>query len=76
MLKYIHTQIKQKVTNMSLYEYLQLQPIDPQEDGTVSELDQYEQDDTIDLTQDEDGEELMRRFDEWNNDMHSDDSDR
>lgn len=55
---------------MSLYEYLELQPIDSQEDGTVSALDQYKKDDYIDLSQDEDGEELMRRFDMMNRDMH------
>lgn len=55
---------------MSLFEYLQLQPIDPQEDGTVSELDQYEEDEVIDLTQDEDGEELVRKFEQMSKDFH------
>ena len=44
---------------MSLFQYLQLQPIDPQDDGSVSELDEYEQDEVIDLTQDEDGATLL-----------------
>ena len=48
---------------MSLFQYLQLQPIDPQDDGTVSDLDYYEQDDTIDLTRDADGEELVENLD-------------
>ncbi len=48
---------------MSLFQYLQLQPIDPQDDGTVSDLDYYEQDDTIDLTRDADGEELVEKLD-------------
>lgn len=61
---------------MSLFEYLELQPIDPQEDGTISELDQFAEDETIDLSRDEDGEDLMRRFDEWNRDLHETDSDR
>jgi len=55
---------------MSLFEYLQLQPVEPTEDGTISELDQYAEDEIIDLSHDEDGEELMRRFDEWNSDLH------
>lgn len=61
---------------MSLFEYLELQPIDPQEDGTISELDRFAEDETIDLSRDEDGEDLMRRFDEWNRDLHETDSDR
>lgn len=56
---------------MSLFQYLQLQPIDPQDDGSVSDLDQYEQDEVIDLTQDEDGEELVREWEEITNDLHS-----
>lgn len=56
---------------MSLYEYLELQPIDPQEDGTISDFDQFQEDETIDLTQDEDGETLMREWEEISNDMHS-----
>lgn len=34
---------------MSLYEFLQLQPVEPQADGTVSDLDIYRTDDEIDL---------------------------
>lgn len=55
---------------MSLFEYLQLQPIDPQEDGSISDLDQYEQDDVFDLSRDEDGETLMRKLDEMSHAMH------
>ncbi len=55
---------------MSLYEYLELQPIDPQEDGTISELDQYQEDEVIDLTQDEDGEVLAREWEEITNALH------
>lgn len=58
---------------MSLYQYLQLQPIDPQDDGTVSELDQYEEDEVIDLSQDEDGEVLAREWEEITNAMHQTD---
>ena len=58
---------------MSLFQYLQLQPIDPQDDGTVSDLDQYDADEVIDLTEDADGEELVREWDEIQRDLHSDD---
>lgn len=56
---------------MSLFQYLQLQPIDPQDDGTVSDLDTYEEDETIDLSQDEDGETLIREWEEITTDLHS-----
>ena len=55
---------------MSVFQYLELQPIEPQEDGTISELDQYELDDTIDLSQDEDGETLVEKIDMMLRDMH------
>lgn len=55
---------------MSLFQYLQLQPIDPQEDGTVSDLDQYNEDEVIDLTQDEDGEALVREWEEISESLH------
>ncbi len=56
---------------MSVFQYLQLQPIDPQDDGTVSDLDQYVEDEVIDLTQDEDGATLLREWEEITNDLHS-----
>lgn len=59
---------------MSLFQYLQLQPIDPQDDGTVSDLDQYDADEVIDLTEDADGEELEREWDQIERDLHSGDS--
>lgn len=55
---------------MSLFQYLQLQPIDPQEDGTVSELDQYAEDEVIDLSQDEDGAALLREWTEITEALH------
>jgi len=58
---------------MSLFEYLQLQPIEPQEDGSVSDLDQYAEDEVIDLSQDEDGEKLMREWEEITHDLHEGD---
>lgn len=43
---------------MSIFNYLQLQPVDPKDDGTVSDLDQYDQDETIDLSADIDEQVL------------------
>jgi len=58
---------------MTDYKYLQLQTIDPQDDGTVSDLDEYVQDDVIDLTDDADGEQLANEWDEILHDLHGDD---
>lgn len=55
---------------MSLLNYLQLQPIDPQDDGTVSDLDEYNEDETIDLTGDTDGETLIEEWDRIVRDLH------
>lgn len=55
---------------MSLFEYLQLQPIEPQDDGTVSDLDQYNEDEVIDLTEETDGELLMREWEEISQSIH------
>jgi hypothetical protein len=73
MLKYIHNNLKTKsyFKTMSLFQYLQLQPIDPQDDGSVSELDQYTPDEVIDLSQDEDGATLIREWEEITEDLHS-----
>ena len=37
---------------MSILTYLQLQPLEPTDDGTISPLDAYEEDETIDLDAD------------------------
>ena len=55
---------------MSLFQYLKLQPIDPQDDGTVSDLDEYAEDEVIDLSGDEDGEVLVQEWEEISNDLH------
>lgn len=57
---------------MSLFKYLELQPIDPQDDGTVSDLDYYEQDEVIDLSHDADGEELVEQLDKMVHDFQMD----
>lgn len=56
---------------MSFFEYLQLQPLEPQEDGTISDLDTYMEDEVIDLTQDEDGDVLAREWEEIYNSIHA-----
>lgn len=55
---------------MSLFKYLELQVIDPQEDGSISELDYYSQDDIIDLNNDEDGDSLAASWSAITRDMH------
>ncbi len=58
---------------MTLLQFLQLQPIDPQEDGSVSELDTFKEDDTIDLSNDTDGDSLEQAWDKMTQDIHEDD---
>lgn len=55
---------------MPIIPYLQLQPIDPQDDGSVSDLDAYEQDEVIDLSTDTSGEDLIREWDEIEHELH------
>lgn len=55
---------------MSLYEYLQLQPVDIRDDGTVSELDVYAEDDIIDLSADDGGTGLIESWVRIEQDMH------
>lgn len=55
---------------MSLFPYLQLQTIDPQDDGSISDLDKYEEDETFDLTRDPDGDTLSRAWDSITQDLH------
>ena len=57
---------------MPLFNYLQLQPIDPQDDGSVSELDTSDQDETIDLTADINGDELAKEWSQIELELHSD----
>ncbi|MES2630867.1 MAG: hypothetical protein V4611_02840 [Patescibacteria group bacterium] len=55
---------------MSLFPYLQLQPIDPQDDGTISDLDKYEEDEVIDLSSDTDGDVLAQAWEKITKDLH------
>ncbi len=55
---------------MSVFTYLQLQTVDPQDDGTTSDLDVYEHDETIDLTEETEGAEIMQAWTVLEKDMH------
>jgi hypothetical protein len=57
---------------MSIYKYLQLQPVDPQDDGTTSALDEYDQDETIDLNSDIDEQTLDAAWNRIEEDFKSD----
>lgn len=69
MLSYIHNPNK---TNMSIFQYLQLQPVDPKDDGTVSDLDTYDQDETIDLNEDIDEQTLESEWQKVIEDLETD----
>ena len=56
---------------MSVYQYLKLQPVDPQDDGTVSDLDLYEQDETIDLNEDTENVDIVTAWEKLERDMHA-----
>jgi len=57
---------------MSIYNYLQLQPVDPQDDGTTSDLDEYNQDEAFDLKHDIDEQELDNAWDKVIKDLEKD----
>jgi hypothetical protein len=69
MLKYLHNPNK---TNMSIFQYLQLQPVDPKDDGTISDLDEYAQDETIDLNEDIDEQTLETEWQKVIEDLQTD----
>ncbi|HEY8886815.1 MAG TPA: hypothetical protein VIM31_04960 [Candidatus Microsaccharimonas sp.] len=57
---------------MSILQFLQLQPVDPTNDGTVSPLDEYEHDETIDLNADIDESVLDQEWDMVMDDLKKD----
>lgn len=61
---------KNPFTRMSILHYLQLQAIDPRDDGTVSDFDQYAEDETIDLNEEFEGVEIIEAWDRIEQDMH------
>lgn len=59
-------------TNTSIYQYLQLQPVEPTDDGTISDLDQFQQDEVIDLNEDIDEQALESTWQKVLDDYKSD----
>lgn len=57
---------------MSIFNYLQLQPVEPQDDGTISDLDRYDEDEVIDLSSDVDGAILKEEWDRVLQDYEND----
>lgn len=57
---------------MSILSYLQLQPVEPTDDGTISPLDDYTKDETIDLNEDIDEMVLEQAWDTVLNDFRED----
>lgn len=61
-----------KYKNMSILPFLQLQPVEPTDDDTISPLDEYEHDETIDLNADIDESVLDQEWDAVINDLKED----
>jgi hypothetical protein len=57
---------------MSILQFLQLQPVEPSDDDTVSALDAYDHDETIDLNDDIDESVLDQEWDMVINDLKQD----
>lgn len=57
---------------MSILHFLQLQPVDPQDDGTKSDLDTFEEDEKIDLMHDINEQELDAAWDHILQDIEQD----
>ncbi len=55
---------------MSVFQYLQLQPVDPQDDGSISDLDEYDHDEVIDLNEENEGEDILHAWEAIEHDMH------
>lgn len=61
-----------KYKNMSILNFLQLQPVEPTDDDTISPLDEYEHDETIDLEADIDESVLDQEWDMVMQDLEKD----
>jgi len=57
---------------MSILQFLQLQPVEPTDDDSVSPLDDYQHDETIDLSGDIDGASLNQEWDALLSDLQDD----
>lgn len=55
---------------MSIFPFLQLQPLEPSDDGTVSDLDTFQPDEVIDLSDDVSEAELEAAWDNLASDIH------
>lgn len=61
-----------KYKHMSILQFLQLQPVEPTDDDSVSPLDEYEHDETIDLNADIDESVLNEEWDMVMDDLKKD----
>lgn len=61
-----------KYKNMSILNFLQLQPVEPTDDDTISPLDEYEHDETIDLEADIDESVLDQEWEMVMQDLEKD----
>jgi len=57
---------------LTILKYLKLQPVEPTDDGSISPLDEYEQDETIDLNADIDENVLDQEWDSVIKDLKED----
>ena len=57
---------------MSIFNYLELQPVEPNDDGQVSDLDTYDQDEVINLQEDIDELTLENGWDQVIKDLQED----
>ena len=57
---------------LTILKYLKLQPVEPTDDGTLSPLDTYEEDETLDLDHDVDGSVLTEEWDSVIKDLKQD----
>lgn len=48
---------------MSIYKYLQLQPVEADAEGETSELNKFDPDETFDLAHEEDPDKIMAQLD-------------
>lgn len=56
---------------MTVLQYLELQPVEPQDDGSISELDQFAADETINLDDETDAQQLIQEWDEIERDLQA-----
>jgi len=57
---------------MSILSYLQLQPVEPSDDGTISDLDAFQSDETIDLNEDFDEQAFDQAWEKMSGELRDD----